>query len=275
MQIKQQQHELTFCARNAEDRGERVDVVFNDLKVKTAEAWNAKLKGMAKHNAFNAAFELYANMTEQKVHLDVGSVNGLLKCLTLTTMNHDEKVEKMRTFLTNMRQVHGVKPNLATFNACMQLAASFGISYANSQELVLNILAEMKALNISIHQITIHSFSCLFYFVRKKICNFCLVTRVEPCLATWAHAITAVYARSRTTNSDFMTAVVDELERESAVEGGLEWLDVQDAVFFRSIMFKCATSLSCAGLARRINALLMSNNNIKFLNGNLEFIKYL
>ena len=58
-------------------------------------------------------------------------------------------------------------------------------------------------------------------------------------------------------------------------ESGLQWHDIDDALFFKEAINKCSRFTNDLGLVKRVHSILMKDKNIKFLNDDYLYNFYL
>lgn len=155
----------------------------------------------------------------------------------------------------------GMTPNLRTFNNALTTIASFGIDQ-NSVVFTLNILKEMEFLKIG-----------MCYYISNQLIHFLLVKYInamfllEPSLATWNSVLEIFYPEKNVGgNTNILPQIIDQVEKADMSKEGLVWRDVNDGYFFKNAMDKCLNYGKNASHVHRLHAILMRNNNIKFLN---------
>jgi pentatricopeptide repeat domain-containing protein 3 len=196
---------------------------------------------LKKHNDYEGATQLYNEMLSLDLVPDLNTINSIIGMIRLDASISSEGRQKlMMKRLTEMRD-NGIRPNLRTFNACLNLIRASELN-PKSPTLCLDILKEMKMLGI------------------------------EPSLGTYSHVLSVFYARNETgRNSKVMEQILDRLEKQ---QDRLEWRDKDDGYFFRVAMEKCDRAASNTNNATRLHAILSSNRNFKFLNDSLSVSRY-
>lgn len=95
-------------------------------------------------------------------------------------------------------------------------------------------------------------------------------------MATYSSVLSIFYPnRDYGSKTGILKQVIDEVELLSAKPDGLQWRDINDSTFFKVAMEKCVFANDDLNLVKRLHTILMKNNNIKFLNDNYLFNKYL
>jgi pentatricopeptide repeat domain-containing protein 3 len=172
---------------------------------------------------------------------DLNTMNSMIYLITITAgLDTEKKLSLMMKRLTEMRD-SGIRPNLHTFNTCLNLIKSFGMNQ-RTPVICLDILKEMEILGI------------------------------EPSLATYAHVLGIFYpSRDNGRTTQVLEQIIERVEEQ---KDKLEWRDKNDSLFFRVAMEKCYQASSTTDNAKRLHAVLNSNNNIKFLSDNFNMNKY-
>ena len=93
-------------------------------------------------------------------------------------------------------------------------------------------------------------------------------------MATWSYVLNVFYpTRDYGPKTQIFSQVLDEVEKMSRI--GLEWRDANDSNFFIVALEKCYNNPVTFKMIRRLHSILMTNNNIKFLNNDNIFTNYL
>lgn len=165
-------------------------------------------------------------------------------------LRNDQKAELIVQRLKEIRD-YGHTPNLRTFNACLEVIASFGM-YQRAIQLSLDILKEMDLVGI------------------------------KPSLGTYSSILEIFYpTKDIGSNTGILSQVIDEVEKIASNER-LEWRDLNDAHFFPTAMSKCNSAVvtnlndnKVLESMKRIHAIFMSNQNIRFANSAALITRYL
>jgi pentatricopeptide repeat domain-containing protein 3 len=220
--------------------------MFAELKTKTAEAYCSLIKGMAKCNDDQNAARLYAEMKKYNLTPDVNTINSMIRLIQMSPpeITNDKKVELMIEKLNEIKS-YGLMPTLRTFNTCLELIKSFSM-YQKALQLALDLYKDMQNLSI------------------------------EPSLATYSHIISIFHPTSNAgSKTGILKQVVEKVE-EKAASGGLVWRDVNDSLFFKTVMEKLGQgNVDNLVLVKRVHALLLKDQNIKFLNDSHLYNRYL
>lgn len=218
-------------------KNSEAEMMFNELTEKSAQAYCSLIKGMGKCYEEKLGLALFKEMREKGLTPDLSTYNEVIKlCKYEPKVSNQEKTDFIMQILNEIKN-NGLRPNLATFNNCLATISGFGIDQ-NSIVFALNILKEMELL------------------------------KIEPCLATWNSVIDIFYpARNVGGLTNILEQIVDQVEKADLSKSGLVWQDLNDANFFRNAMDKCLNYGQNASSIHRIHRVLMRNNNIKFLNG--------
>ena len=182
---------------------------------------------------------MYDEMISLNLVPDLNTANSMIQILPFSKSPVENQIEMMMKRLTEMRDF-GIRPNLRTFNLCLNLLHSIGVNVKYT-EMALDILKEMELL------------------------------KIEPSLATYSYVLSIVYPnRNVNRNTMILEQIIDRVEK---ISDKLEWRDKDDCLFFRVAMEKCLKVQNTA-YAKRINAILFQNNNIRFLNDHVQSSKY-
>lgn len=173
---------------------------------------------------------------------DLSTMNAMIALINQTPdLDYDKKLDLMMKRLKMMRE-DGIRPNLLTFNNCLAMLKSFGMDI-RVVPVALDILKEMELLSI------------------------------EPSLATYAYLLNIFYPnREVGRKTQVMEQILDRVEKQSHQ---LEWRDKNDCLFFRVAMEKCYAASTSINNTKRLHLILMSHNNIRFLNDAFNFSRYL
>jgi pentatricopeptide repeat protein len=219
-------------------------LIFDDLKTKTDEAYCSMIKGMANHQEMVESVNLYEEMKQNSLKPDLTTINKLIRLISYKPeASFSTKQEEMIAKLKEIKGF-GLTPNLKTFNNCLFIIKNHGFEKTSSA-LALDILKEMDML------------------------------KIEPCLATWAYIISIFYAGRDARNTGVLHQVIKDIERLSGKHGSIEGKDEDDSLFFGIAMEKSLFGEQSLDLFKRIHAILMSKDNIKFLNDYKFYSRYL
>jgi hypothetical protein len=190
------------------------------------------------------AQDLFTEMKSKNLKPDLATMNAITSLIAYSSLSNENKHEKLLIHLKDYNKYNCV-PNLKTFNNCLLVIKSMGY-YKHSIELTLNILKEMEML------------------------------KIEPSLGTWSLVLLIFYpSKDLGVRTGVLKQVVDEVEKKDNTENGLEWRDENDSFFFKAAMDKCYLTQEHLEQAHRIHRVLMRNNNVKFLNDQFSYNKYL
>ncbi|KAL5022050.1 hypothetical protein ScPMuIL_001205 [Solemya velum] len=203
-----------------------VEELFEDLPEKTPAAYNIMTRGMAKYLDVDGAFGMHKEMLDKGIPVERETYHTLIPLVPYYT--EKEKWETVMTLLKEMKE-RNFQANLATFNSIL-LSLSRMAAYPQSQKHAMKTLVEMQNCGI------------------------------EPCLGSWYYIIQVFYY-FEDRQSNILHDIVSEVEgKQFTVQ------DSSDMKFFSNAMMKCFRNLKDLDLAYRIDALLHTGNNIRFLN---------
>lgn len=215
-------------------KGGLAEQLFNSLKEKNALAYCSLIKGMAKYLEEKMAMKYYKEMQEKGLKPDLSTYNEIIKIIKYENQTNEQKTESIMNVLTEIKN-NNLRPNLTTFNYALATISNFG-SDQNSIVFALNVLKEMEFL------------------------------KIEPCLATWNSVIDIFYpARAIGGRTNILPQILQKIEETDLSSGGLIWRDINDANFFKNAMDKILNHGQNADCLHHLHAILMRNNNIKFL----------
>lgn len=222
--------------------------MFNELKSKTAQAYCSLIKGMAMHNEYKGANDMYEQMKHYNLVPDLNTINALIKLIIMApdSVTNENKIDLMMEKLNEIKD-YEIMPNLKTFNSCFELIKSFNL-YQSSIPVTLNLFKEMQNL------------------------------KIEPCLATYSHIVSIFYPnRDIGSKTGILKQVITQVESMVKKNGAIEWKDTEDGTFFVVSMKRLflGSKEENISLAKRLHSILLKNNNIAFLNDSHLFNKYL
>ncbi|XP_023655694.1 small ribosomal subunit protein mS39 [Paramormyrops kingsleyae] len=206
--------------------------IFNLMAERSERSYSALIRGMVKYGAQLKAFDLYADMLNNRMSVDVNTFNALIIAAPEVRQKYNEKWELIVEILKQMKE-QGMRPSLLTFNAVLKSSRRCGPA---GRMQALQTLSEMKAVGI------------------------------EPSLASYNHILAAFYrtvfgpsASFSNVSSDILHKVMDEVSGKSFIAR-----DPDDVHFFNYGMKICC-SLKDLGLAYRLHQLLGVGDNWRFL----------
>ncbi|XP_043982594.1 pentatricopeptide repeat domain-containing protein 3, mitochondrial isoform X2 [Gambusia affinis] len=176
--------------------------IFNLLPERDTRCYSALIRGMVKHGAYAKAFNLYADLLNNRLSADVHIFNALISATPDVREKFNERWDLIAELLNQMNE-QKVRPNLLTFNSVLKALRRCGLLAKTFSPQTLN---EMKALGIA------------------------------PSLATYEHILAVFYkpASSRPSNTDILKDVLTELEGTS-----FTCQDPNDVLFFATAMRMC------------------------------------
>lgn len=206
-----------------------------------------------KYNEFEGGRKLLDEMKTNQLVPDLRVLNMTIEQIGHeTNSRNDQKIESMLERLRQIRD-YGHAPNLDTFNACLELVASLGM-YQRGIQITLDILKEMENAG------------------------------VKPSLGSYASVLEIFYpSKDIGSNTGILGQVIDEVEKIALGGGPLAWRDSRDANFFPTAMQKCSSGISAEldqqaqmlSYTRRLHAILMRDQNVRFLNNAYHHSRYL
>ncbi|CAC5425861.1 PTCD3 [Mytilus coruscus] len=211
------------------DNGPAVKV-FNDLNEKTSEAYCAMIRGMTKYLEVEKAFELYEEMKDKglQAEVDVRTYNGLIDVMRQYPADQEEQWTIIMDLLQSMKE-SGVQPNVQTFMSVLHFLK--GVMTRFREQKVFFVLNEMKAINI------------------------------EPTLGIYANLLQLIYNdHSRNPEHPFLPQLMDYIQGKD-----FDLTSKDDIHFFVAAMKVCDLYLHDKDLAFRVDALLHSKDNYKFM----------
>ncbi|XP_023184313.1 pentatricopeptide repeat domain-containing protein 3, mitochondrial [Xiphophorus maculatus] len=176
--------------------------IFNLLPERDARCYSALIRGMVKHGAYAKAFNLYADLLNNRLSADVHVFNALISAVPDVREKFNERWDLIAELLNQMNE-QKVHPNLLTFNSVLKALRRCGFLAKTFSPQTLN---EMKALGIT------------------------------PSLATYEHILAVFYksASSGPSNTEVLQDVLTELEGTS-----FTCQDPNDVLFFTTAMKMC------------------------------------
>ncbi|XP_052102013.1 pentatricopeptide repeat domain-containing protein 3, mitochondrial-like isoform X7 [Mytilus californianus] len=211
------------------DNGPAVKV-FNDLNEKTSEAYCAMIRGMTKYLEVEKAFELYEEMKGKglQAEVDVRTYNGLIDVMRQYPADQEEQWTIIMGLLQSMKE-SGVQPNVQTFMSVLHFLK--GVMTRFREQKVYFVLNEMKAINI------------------------------EPTLGIYANLLQLIYNdHSRNPEHPFLPQLMDYIQGKD-----FDLTSKDDIHFFVAAMKVCDIYLHDKDLAFKVDALLHSKDNYKFM----------
>ncbi|XP_054713008.1 protein PTCD3 homolog, mitochondrial-like [Uloborus diversus] len=209
--------------------------LFLDME-KDGKAYSAMICGASKFNNQQIVTSLFDEMTSKNLTGTTEAYNAMILAAPYTAESGDSRWEHALYILRSMQSA-GVSPDLYTMNAVLSVLSRTK-RWKRSKQLALNILSEMKSLQI------------------------------EPSLGTYYH-ILEIYNLDFPDNSA-LYSIMNHIE-------GKEWSirHPTDVRFFCAAMELCWKNARDKELAYRINKLLEFGNNCKLLgNAILESLYY-
>ncbi|KAL3864392.1 hypothetical protein ACJMK2_006079 [Sinanodonta woodiana] len=208
------------------------ETLFEELSNKTPAAYTYLIRGMAMYFEANKAFHLYNELKGKKIPVGKEVYDSMLAISGKYSTSSEECFKLILDLLGDMKEAR-VKPDVLTFNAALKSLIKFAGFLSDSKlrgaEYIDRILAEMKFLDI------------------------------EPSLATWAHVL---YISCFQKNSDGakLYRIIDYLKGRE-----MTFQDPDDLTFFSLAMKKVFFSCKDLVVAYKINKLLNTGSNRKFL----------
>lgn len=200
--------------------------LFQSISEKTPETYEAMIRGYAKHNAGDKAFNMYQECKENNMPLGVETYNHVIKIIPFLRESGETRWELLVEILRDMNLMK-VRPNLNTFNEMLEMLLRLP-SFRERKNNTMKILSEMKSLNI------------------------------DPSLATYYYITTILNERGPT--SPVLYEVMRRIEGKS-----FTLRHPKDIMFFVNAMSICNESLNDVSLAYRIHDLLQVGDNQKLL----------
>uniref|UniRef100_M3ZP93 Small ribosomal subunit protein mS39 n=1 Tax=Xiphophorus maculatus TaxID=8083 RepID=M3ZP93_XIPMA len=132
-----------YCDRDPVQEGENnnAERIFNLLPERDARCYSALIRGMVKHGAYAKAFNLYADLLNNRLS-DVHVFNALISAVPDVREKFNERWDLELLNQMNEQKVH---PNLLTFNSVLKALRRCGFLAKTFSPQTLN---EMKALGI-------------------------------------------------------------------------------------------------------------------------------
>ncbi|KFM57484.1 Protein PTCD3-like protein, mitochondrial, partial [Stegodyphus mimosarum] len=121
------------------------EMLFQEME-KDGKAYSAMIAGASKFRDAVRAETLYGEMRNKELKGTVEAYNGLLTVVPLLQEVGDTRWEYAMHILSHMSS-DGVQPNLHTMNALLEIISK-SARWNKSRATALNVLAEMKNLNI-------------------------------------------------------------------------------------------------------------------------------
>ncbi|CAG0923020.1 unnamed protein product, partial [Notodromas monacha] len=128
--------------------GGLADEIFKSMpEPRSAQAYAAIIRGMAKHLQVEKAWHLFEETKSLRLLLDTETYNALIRVVNFLKDSNDLRWQLVTELLSEMRQA-SLRPNVGTLNAVMEALTSMG-SWRQRKEIALATLAEFtKVLHI-------------------------------------------------------------------------------------------------------------------------------
>ncbi|XP_054890773.1 pentatricopeptide repeat domain-containing protein 3, mitochondrial [Poeciliopsis prolifica] len=201
--------------------------IFNLLPERDARCYSALIRGMVKHGAHAKAFNMYADLLNNRLSADVHIFNALISAVPDVKEKFNERWDLIDELLNQMKE-QKVHPNLLTFNSVLKALRRCGFLAKTFSPQTLN---EMKALGIA------------------------------PSLATYEH-ILAVFSKpasSGPSSMDVLQNVLTKLEGTS-----FTCQDPDDVLFFSTAMKMCLDGKDLE-LGYKVHSLVEVGENCRLL----------
>ncbi|CAH1783167.1 unnamed protein product, partial [Owenia fusiformis] len=214
------------------------EVMFENLTEKTPEAYASIIKGMVKYSEAERAYQLYTEMLENNIPVDVSVYNAVILISFQLKDMSAERWDQVITIMEDMKKAN-VAPNLETFNNALQILGRMP-RFNKRQGLAIATINEM------------------------------IKCGIEPSLGTFTLLLKIFYAFDDN-NGPILGDIISYLESkgESILRSSL------DLQFFSTAMSKIAYNMHDVDMAHRLHALLNVGENIKFLsNANRQMNYY-
>lgn len=173
--------------------------LFADLPDKTAEAYCSMVRGMIKYGDGKTANNLYKEMLQNNLHIDLATFNDLILSTQTNAEDNEQRWSDVMDILMKMKE-RNIHPNLKTFQNIFNVMA---VSRIKAPKFVFQVLNEMKALNI------------------------------EPSLGVW-HYVLSLFLSNEKMIECLLPQILDYLQNKD-----LEFQTVQDLNFFATAMKAC------------------------------------
>lgn len=204
-----------------------VEEVYKNFETKTPAILNARIRHLIRCNHFREAKAIFEKLTSDNAKIDLGTFNDYIRCQAHLSQTFDERIAEVKIILALMNE-RSVKPNARTLNSILDVMSRGGL-YAVVRELTLGMLAEFKSLGI------------------------------EPTLGTWS-LVVKIFNKDRTPITHILIDILNEIEKKP-----LEFYDLDDIHFFARAMRVCFRQLRDLETAKRVDRLLNSGDNLKFM----------
>lgn len=207
--------------------GGLAEQVFNSMENKDVKAYATLIQGMAKHYQVDKAYEMFQEMLSKGMTPPVGVYNSLLGVVPFLRESYDSRWELARELMQGIER-SGLRPNITTMNAALEIVSRFGASPA-ARKYALQVFSEMKYLDI------------------------------EPSLASYYYLL-VIFCKTRGARSNILHSIMKEIENKS-----FEMRDPKDVFFFVSAMDVCHNHLLDKDLAYKVHELLNYDNNYNMI----------
>ncbi|XP_002735603.2 small ribosomal subunit protein mS39-like [Saccoglossus kowalevskii] len=124
--------------------GNYADKLFSVMQQRDSNSYCSMVRGMVKHRAQAKAFELYNEMQDKGIKVDIDTYHALIQGSVAIRESYWDRWQIVLQLLKQMK-VEGIKPTLATFNSVLIAQGKMG---AIGRTMSLQTLSEMKALDI-------------------------------------------------------------------------------------------------------------------------------
>lgn len=207
-----------------------VKTLFESLKPLGSAPYSALICGLYENGAKPEGDKLVEEAKQNNITLDVNAYNSIITRSITVYEKHDVKRDTLLDVLKEM-DLKGVKPNLGTLNATMDVISRLG--FRDKYNFTIQLMAE---------------------FNRQG---------VKPSLGTYAYVIRGLVGRNKPDPNliIFVSSILKTLKGQT-----LEAKDASDLLFFEWVMKACAQcdNLSCA---IECLELFMHSKNRMLLNG--------
>ncbi|XP_046552644.1 pentatricopeptide repeat domain-containing protein 3, mitochondrial-like isoform X1 [Haliotis rubra] len=192
-------------------------LVFDDMEVKTPEAYKSMIRGLSKYRGHEKAFEYYEEMVAADMPLDTPTYNAIIYSSVFTDNSSSEIRWQHLLCLLGEMSLRGLRPDLETFNQAF--LCLMRMRKNTNQERAFHMLSEMRKCGI------------------------------EPSLSIWSRLLSIVYFEDAV-QSPLLGTIIEYLE-----ENGVTCRHPEDGEFFKSAMAKCFICQKDPELAKRLHKL--------------------
>lgn len=207
--------------------GELPEKIFAELETKNSAAYCSLIRGMCKYYQAEKGYALFQEALDKGIELDTDTFNHVISVTNLLRESADLRWELVLELLRLMKE-RNVAPNLRTLNAVLKATSLLGYTKL-AKQCMMKTLAEFKKLDI------------------------------EPSLASWYYVL-ITFCKERGPVSHILVDIMKEIEGKE-----FEIQDPTDTCFFATAMDICRNHLGDKNLAKRVDKLLRTGNNQRFI----------